>query len=163
MRALRATKEALGCIFGALAVPVIIIAVFVGYLKISSIFWPADPNERVAQCAQQKQYFQRSTVCEPVYEIGEAFLKEPDYKYVCSRTEVLQKIQSHSNLFKFNLNKCSNEDATKFSEYIVENFSRNEVAVFQCAKHFDGDDLIPPVQKKYDAFLACRSYQRFTQ
>jgi hypothetical protein len=158
VRVIKSAQDALGCIFSVLAPPVIFIGLFIGYLKLSSLFFPEDPNKRIEQCEKQKQYFQRSAVCEPVYDIGDAFIREPNRIYSCSNSELLQRVKSHSIVFRFNLNKCSEKDANNYSEYIVKNLSRNQAGVFQCAKHFDGRDLIPPVQKKYDAFLACRSH-----
>jgi hypothetical protein len=156
---MKGAQNALGCLFSVLAVPLFIMAILIGYIKASDILFPEDPNVRVRQCNSEKLRYQRSMLCEAVYDIGEDFLKDPTYTYYCSNSEFSQRIKFLSSIYNFRLSKCTKEDADSFSQGTYEYLLSRGASVSECGKGADGQILVPQVQKQYDAFLACRSYR----
>lgn len=152
-------KDGVGCIFGILVVPVVLLTLLLALVKLGDILFPEDPELRVRQCSKQKQSFQRAMFCESVYAIGEQFLNDPTSTYVCSDSEVSQTISSRSFLFKFRLDSCNKDDAKLYSDNVLQHILQSQVTFSECEKGFDGRNHVPEVQKQFDAFLACRRYR----
>lgn len=154
-------KDGAGCILsilGVLVVPAVVLALSMGVVKLGDVLFPENPQLRVQQCSKQKQSFQRAMFCETVYATGEQFLSDPTSTYACSDGEVSQRINFRSPMFKFRLDRCSNEDAKLFSENVLQHVLQSQMTFSECEKGSNGRDLVPEVQKQFDAFLACRRY-----
>ena len=156
---IKGARDTLGCLVSVLALPVAIIALLIGYLKISDTYFPEDPNIRATKCINQKDNYRRSMMCGSVYDIGESFLKDPTSTYYCSDSAVIQKIRVKSSLYNFILDACSRDDADSFSANIDKDLIARRATFSECGLGHDGRALHPQVQQKYDAFLACRSYR----
>jgi hypothetical protein len=152
-------KDGVGCLFGALVGPAVVLIILLAFVKLGDFFFPDDPYAAEQQCKQQKQSFQKEMLCEASYEIGEQFLKDPTSTFVCADSQISQRIKSRSFLFKFRLDSCSRTDAQFFSQNIMQYLSHTQATFSVCEKGFDGRDLVPAVQQQFGAFLACRSYR----
>lgn len=154
-------KDGVGCILsilGVLVVPAVVLALSIGVVKLGDVLFPKNPHLRVQQCSKQKQSFKRAMFCDSVYETGEQFLSDPTSTYACSDGEVSRRINFSSLMFKFRLDSCNKDDAKLFSENVLQHILQSQVTFSECEKGFDGRDLVPEVQKQFDAFLACRRY-----
>ena len=156
---IKGARDTLGCLVSVLALPVAIIALLIGYLKISDTYFPEDPNIRATKCINQKDNYRRSMMCGSVYDIGESFLKDPTFTYYCSNSEIIGQIRLKSSLYKFQLDACSRDDADHFSANLEKHLIARPAVFSECGVGHDGRALHPQVQKKYDAFLACRGYR----